>query len=314
MKKVFSVLVVLILCAGCAQTQPVLSSGNAFYSFTDSAGCVVSLPAAPQKTAVLFSSFAQIWTLCGGEIALTVGESAERGFVGDDAVFVDAGAGKSINEELLLAAECDFVIGSADIPAQVQAVQLLRQNGVACALLRVEDFEDYLSVLRIFSDINRNPAAYEEYGTAAEAEIEKIFTALPTDMKKPRILFVRSGASYSSAKAKTAETHFAAAMLKELGTENIAETAGILTENLSTEEILMQDPDYIFIVTMGDEEAAKEYMQSILYGEVLQNLRAVRNGNVIFLPKELFQYKPNHRWAQAYAYLADVLRDGYDAS
>ncbi|MBR2413573.1 MAG: ABC transporter substrate-binding protein [Clostridia bacterium] len=307
MKRISLLLFVLIVCAGCAKPQPVLPSEKDFYTFTDSTGYTVTLPAKPQKTAVLFSSFAEIWALSGGEIALTVGESVERGFADPTVALADTGAGKTVNKEILLAAECDFVIGSADIPAQVQAVELLRKNGVPCALLRVETFADYLEILRIFCDINENESAYNTYGTAVQTEIDNIFASMPTDSPAPRILFIRSGSSVSSAKAKTADTHFAAAMLKELGTYNIAEAAWVLTENLSTEEILIQNPDFIFIATMGEEDAAKAYMNSVLQSDTWQALTAVQNGRVIYLPKDLFQYKPNHRWAEAYEYLANQL-------
>ena len=45
--------------------------------------------------------------------------------------------------------------------------------------------------------------------------------------------------------------------VKELGTYNIAENAPVLLDGLSQEEILMENPDYIFISTMGKEEAAR---------------------------------------------------------
>ena len=38
-----------------------------------------------------------------------------------------------------------------------------------------------------------------------------------------------------------------------------------------------------------------------------KDLAAVREKNYAFLPKELFHFKPNARWAEAYAYLAELL-------
>ena len=45
-------------------------------------------------------------------------------------------------------------------------------------------------------------------------------------------------------------------VLHELGTENIADRHESLLEDLSIEEIILADPDHIFITTMGDESAA----------------------------------------------------------
>ena len=34
---------------------------------------------------------------------------------------------------------------------------------------------------------------------------------------------------------------------------------------------------------------------------------AVKNGNLVVLPKELFHYKPNDRWDDSYEYLAKII-------
>ena len=96
-------------------------------------------------------------------------------------------------------------------------------------------------------------------------------------------------------------------MLKEMGTYNIAENAPALLDGLSFEEVLSEQPDFIFISTMGKEEAARAYMDSVLVEESWQGLTAVQGGNYAYLPKELFQFKPNARWAEAYRYLAGLL-------
>lgn len=99
-------------------------------------------------------------------------------------------------------------------------------------------------------------------------------------------------------------------MLKEIGTRNIAENAPVLLDGLSIEEIIDADPDYIFISTMGSESAAKEYMNAVLEEPAWQSLSAVKNGDYVYLPKDLFQFKPNAKWDKAYQYLIDLVYDG----
>ena len=36
-------------------------------------------------------------------------------------------------------------------------------------------------------------------------------------------------------------------------------------------------------------------------------LSAVKNGRYLLLPRDLFHYKPNARWGESYAYLANIL-------
>ena len=126
------------------------------------------------KRQVLFSSFADIWKTAGGTVAVTVGESVERGFADESAVLVDAGAGKTINTESLIAAEPDLIIGSLDIEAQADAVKLAAQAGIPAAAFKVEAFADYLRVLKICTAITGNAEAYETYGTAVQERVEEI--------------------------------------------------------------------------------------------------------------------------------------------
>ena len=96
-------------------------------------------------------------------------------------------------------------------------------------------------------------------------------------------------------------------MLKELKTENIAEKARVLLDGLSLEEIVSADPDYIFVSFMGKEEESRAYFDSLISGEGWRSLTAVKKGRVVYLPKELFHYKPNSRWATAYKTLYNEL-------
>ncbi len=295
----------LILVCLCSCTAPEKDGG--YISFTDSTGAEIRLAQKPQKVAVLFSSFAEIWNLAGGDIYATVGESIERGFCKEGTLLADSGAGKTINAELLISYEPDFVICSADIPAQSQAAQMLNAAGIPAAQFSVESFEDYLNMLKICTDITGNGEAYKTYGTDIKLQIDKILENADNSGKS--ILFIRAGSTAKSTKAKTSAQHFACTMLNELGTHNITENAPVLLDGLSIEEILIQNPDYIFIATMGDEQAAKENISNMFKEPAWQSLDAIKNGRYHFLPKELFQYKPNARWAQAYAYLAEILND-----
>lgn len=163
-------------------------------------------------------------------------------------------------------------------------------------------------MLKICTDITGDSAAYEKYGEDVAKRVEDIFSAAPQKTSdKKNILFIRAGSNASATKAKRASDHFAAAMLEELGVYNIADNAPILLDGLSIEEIIDADPDYIFISTMGDENAAKKYMDSVLAEPTWQSLTAVQTGNYSYLPKDLFQFKPNNRWDEAYAFLAGLL-------
>ncbi len=308
MKKYIS----LLLCAlmvfalfGCATTATECGA-EVYYAFTDDSGRSVSLKFRPKKVAVLFSSYAEMWTLAGGEVGVTVGESIERGFAPEGTPLVDAGAGKTIDREALLAAEPDLVIASADIAAQAELAAYLDTVGIPCALFRVDCFADYAAAMQHLCEITVRRDLYEKNVTEVGAQIEKILAEVDKNAA-PRILFVRCGSSYGATKAKVASENFVCKMLDELGAVNIADAAPELSDGLALEAILAADPEVIFFSTMGNEKKSREYMDSVLAGEAWQTLSAVRAGRYLYLDKNLFQFKPNARWGEAYKFLAEYL-------
>lgn len=301
------IVVLLIFISGAVETNKPESSGE-YFTFTDSEGEIVELSHKPQKTAVLFSSLAECWIEAGGEVYVTVGESVERGLVKEETELVDKGAGKTIDTEKLISLEPDFVICSADIASHRDVASALKKAKIPVAMLRMDTFEDYLTILRTLTKITGKTENYEQFGENAKSEIEKIISGGKRE-NNPKILFVRSGSSYSSAKAKKADDNFAAKILEDFGCINIADKAEVLLDNLSAEVILKENPQYIFVSVMGDYDNSKTYMQELLAKKEYASLDAVKNGRVYFLPKELFQYKPCGRWAESYRYISSILNN-----
>ena len=302
----------LLLCAlmvfalfGCAENAGV-GVADGFYSFVDDSGRSINLKNQPEKVAVLFSSYAEMWILAGGEVKITVGESIERGFASEGTPLVDAGAGKTIDRESLLAAEPDFVIASAVIAAQAELAAYLDTVGIPCALFRVDCFADYEKAMTHLCAITGRADLFEQNVASVGAEIENLLAKVDKTAA-PRILFVRCGSSYSATKAKVASENFVCKMLEELGAVNIADAAPELSDGLALEAILDADPEVIFFSTMGNEQKSRAYMDSVLAGEAWQTLSAVREGRYVYLDKNLFQFKPNAKWSEAYKFLSEYL-------
>lgn len=297
----------MLFCASCGKADEGEKTAEYSYTFTDSVGNTVALTKKPEKVAVLFSSYADIWKSAGGSVAITVGESVERGFAPEDAVLVDSSAGHTtLDMERLIAEKPDLVIGTADYECDVDACKKCNDAGIPAALFRVECFEDYLDMLKICCDITERPENYQKYGRDIGAQIEDVLAGIPTSCT-PSVLFVRAGAGARSTKAKTAENNFVCRMLSELGAQNIADSAKVLLDGLSLEEIVAREPDIIFVSSMGDEDASREYMRKLLESDGWRELKAVKTGRVVYLSKELFHFKPNARWAQAYQTLSKEL-------
>ena len=299
--------VLLLFISGAVEINKPEGSGE-YFIFTDSESNIVELSHKPQKTAVLFSSLAECWIEAGGEVYATVGESIERGLVKEGTELVDNGAGKTIDTEKLISLEPDFVICSADIASHRDVAAALGKAGIPVALFRMDTVEDYLVILKTMTKITGEKGNYVQYGENTESEIHQII-AEGKRVDSPRILFVRSGSSYSSAKAKKADDNFVAKILEDLGCINIADKAETLLDNLSAEVILKENPRYIFVSVMGNYDNSKAYMQELLGKKEYASLDAVKNGRVYFLPKELFQYKPCSRWDESYRYISSILNN-----
>jgi iron complex transport system substrate-binding protein len=299
----FLSLLIIIAFSSCGEKK---ENENTFYSFTDSEQRTVKLEKKPKRVAVLFSSYAEMWNLAGGEVNITVGESVERGFADEGVILVDGGAGKTIDREILVASAPDLVIASADIAAQAELAGYLDSVGIPCALFRVDSFYDYAEVMEDLCKITQRDDLYEKNVTKIANEIENILNSVDRS-RAPRIIFVRCGSSASSTKAKNAEENFVCKMIAELGGINIADEAPELCDGISLEAILTAQPEKMLISTMGNEQKSREYMDSVLKSEPWQALGAVKEGNYVYLGKELFQFKPNARWAEAYKFLAEYL-------
>ncbi|MCQ2427271.1 MAG: ABC transporter substrate-binding protein [Clostridia bacterium] len=277
------------------------------HTFTDSMGNKVTLDRRPSRVAVLFASYAEIWKLSGGEIAVTVGDSITRGFAAEGTPVVHATSGMKIDREALVAANPDFVIISSDLKAQLEAGELMKELGVPVAAFREDSFEDYMSMLKLFCEINGSPEAYAAFGTDVRDSIEKLLGEAPE--RSFSYLFIRAGSAFSSTSAQKSADHFACDILNALGGRNIADDFATGTDSLSLEAVIAAGPEFIFAVAKGDEEAAFANLNSILASDGWSSLTAVKEGRVIYLEKDLYNLKPNQKWAEAYVKLEKLLSE-----
>ena len=264
-------------------------------------------PVFSMRTACLNSSIADLWKLAGGSVDITVAEAQERGFADDSAILVDSSSGRNINLEVLISAEPDLVLGSVDTESHVRLKAFLCDISVDMLLIKQDSFDDFLSIFKTLTGITGRNDLYQEYGEGQREGIEELIEEAKEAEKKPRVLFIRAGSAFSYVKAKRAEDHFAARIIEELGGINVADEVEALTDSLSIEAILSADIDKIIIVSQGDESASRSYVENLFSQPGWRDVKAIREDAVVFLPKELFHFKPNGRWLEAYGVMKEVL-------
>ena len=296
--------VAICVLTACGQGEGTAKTEEG-YTFTDDLGREVTV-ASHERVAVLLGSYADMWVLAGGEVCAAP-EDAFEDFdlsLSDDTV--NLGETKRLSLELLLSARPDFVIASTNTSQHLELQQPLEGAGIATAYFDVACFEDYLRVLKICTDITGKQDRYEQYGTDIQKKIGDIL--MRNANAAPRtVLFMR--ASATSIRAKGNSGNVLGEMLDSLNCINIADTNESLLENLSIESILLQNPDYIFIVQVGDDmEETKRNIDNMFQENPLWNeLDAVKNGQVHILDKRLYNQKPNALWAEAYEKLEEIL-------
>lgn len=289
-----------------SETVGTEETAQAAVTFTDALGYTVTVQSW-QRVVGLYGSYAEAWTLAGGTlIGATQDAIEERGLaLAEDAAVV--GSIQEPNLEEILALSPDFVILSADTSEQAALHDALTQAGVPHAYFRTNSFDEYLSMLRIFCDMTGREDLYKQNGTDVGAQIDDIVQTVRTAGEpQPTVLLLRA---YSSGCKAKGSDNLAGVMLKELGAANIADSDTSLLEDLSMEQIIADDPDFIFVVTMGasQQKALDWVAQNLQSSPAWAGLSAVQNGRYTVLPKELFHYKPNARWAESYRTLAALL-------
>lgn len=304
--KFLSLILILCLLAGCG--TPAAPSADSI-TFTDDLGRTVTVDH-PQRVAALLGSFAQIWTLAGGQVCATSDDAWDDLALDLPEDTVVLGGAKSLNPELLLASRPDFILASANTRQHLELQDTLTATGIPTAYFDVADFDDYLRVLRICTEITGRSDLYETHGTAVQAQIDAVLAQSRSRLatrEPPTVLCIR--AASSRILIKNSEGNVLGEMLHSLGCINIADSDKTLLEQLSMERILQADPDYIFFVQQGDDaEGAAANIRRLLEDDpAWAQLTAVKEGRVYHMDKALFNLKPNHRWGEAYAILEEIL-------
>lgn len=310
--KIISILVLFTVClfvvSGCSENN---EKGNKDegVTFTDALGRSVTVKHNPERTAALLGSFADVWALSGGKVCAAAQEAWED-FDLDLEDAVNLGGAHSPSLEALIASNPDFVLASASTSSNVEMKETLENAGITVAYFDVDNFDDYLDMLKICTDITGRNDLYEQNGLEVQSKIEKIkeeFKNAEIPEKERTVLMIRT--SSSSVKAKGSEGTVLGEMLADFGCINIADNDKSLLETLSVESVIRREPYHIFVVTMGDdtEKAMENLSRMMEENPTWGNLEAVKENRLHVMDRKLFNLKPNANWAEAYEKLSEIL-------
>lgn len=299
------VLTVLLvcLCAGCGPQDKTAASGR---QVTDALGRTVTVPAAPQRVVALSTSLVDLTAAVQGDL---MGRSSVR--AADASVpkgyedVPEMGPVYSVNMEKVLAVQPDLVLVSAT--QQSKLVPVLEQNGIAVLALKTKTYDEVRHTLDLLGTVYGHQAEARDALQSMEQRLTQIKGALPAE--KPRIAIL-----HATAKSVTLELphSIAGSTADILGLPNIAAEvteqtgADMETVPLSLEFLTAQNPDILFVTSMGKADQIEARLQEDLAANpAWSSLKAVQTGRVYILPGNLFLLSPGVHYPDAAAYMAE---------
>lgn len=264
----------------------------------------------PEKVVVLFNSVLGLWYYTGGESLTKVKGKTN---VPEEALDnIDLGSAYSVSLEAILALEPSLVLMVPNSEIQVQMAPSLNEMGIETMMVdtSINSYECFKKNAYLFSKILGTEDSYDEKINPIVDEINDIIAKTKEIEEKPKVAVI-----FTTSKNMSLESDIALVgeMVYLLGGENIMKKEDILAEgetrvSFSIEALITQDPDIIMFSTMGKVEAAKENIDKMITeNPAWEEVSAVRNNRVHFLPKEFSVYKPNQRYNEAFKSIAKIL-------
>jgi len=274
--------------------------------FTDARGEEVTIKKNPQKVVCLYNSYLDIWDSCGGTVVGRVEESEEKPVENAMSAEVVGTAG-SPSLEKVLSLEPDLVIMSGSYKTQSEMISTIEQNNIQVISLDNDFIEDYYATVRLFTAITGREDLYENIMSEVKSGVNEIIEKVPSDNNYKVLIMFATAKSLSVRDSNT----MVGEMFKDLNTINISDTEveSVDSKTFSMEKILQEDPDFIFVQTMGsDKDKIMERLKSDAEDNpAWASLKAVKENRYIVLSKDLYLYKPNNRYPEAYEGLAKTL-------
>lgn len=305
MKKKFLMLTILMIIlaavAGCGN-ETTTTEREIFCVVTDDAGRTVALENKPARIVAVSASFLEPLHEVGGEVVGRPSSKTKTPDFAKDAA--EIGPVYQIDTEKLLACQPDLVLLNKGMNEKLSA--LLDENKIPYVIVDMKTYDNVKKNIEMFAEITAQPDKGKQIVEAMDSEIKNIVEKIPQEKKRAAILHgTAQGLSVQL------DNSIAGNVVKILGWENVAQDSTD-SENdtipYSLETLIEQNPEIIFITSMGDIDEIKNSLeQEFAANDAWQTIPAVKENRVYYLPQDLFLLSPGVHYPDAVKYMAQLI-------
>ncbi len=313
--RAFSLICIVLLSAllfsGCGPQRTSNNSsaeGRQQVSVKDDMGREVQVPFAPRRIVVLSASFLEPLHAVGGEV---VGRPDSRTNMPDFAKDVaSVGEVYRIDMEKVLSLQPDLVIVNKGMNEKL--LQSLDTNHIPAIVVDMKSYEDVRRGITLFASITGETEKGDQLLQDMEQRIQAVKKKLPRDGVK-RVAILHSTAQGLSVQL---DGSIAGSVAKMLGFENVAAAMKPLDNNpdaapYSIETLVAQNPDILFITSMGRLEDIRQSMEkTIQENPAWSTIPAIQKKQYYYLPQNLFLLSPGIHYPEAVESMAKLVYPG----
>ena len=288
----------LFALAGCGEKPAPASSdaGRAFAVVRDDLGREVTFEKKPERIVVASASFLEPLHAVGGDIVGRPDAKLSLPEFAKDKPSV--GRVYQIDLEKVLACTPDLVIVNKGMNEKL--VQPLTTNGISVLVMDMKNYENVKNEVEVFAKITGEKAKGDALIKSMEDKIDAVKAKMPKESRRVVILH-----STTQGLSVQLDTSIAGSVAKMLGFTNVASGMTAMEKNpdaapYSIETLVEQNPEILFITSMGKMEDIKATMEATIAGNpAWQTIPAIKNGKVYYLSQEHFLLSPGLHYPEA---------------
>ena len=305
-------LCLFFLLAGCGgdadenkrAAKDTAAASSATFVVKDDLGREVTFARKPERIVVTSASFLEPLHEVGGDV---VGRPESKTKMPEFAREKPSiGQVYQVDTERLLACQPDLVIVNKGMNEKIMPV--LEANNIPVLVLDMKSYASVKREIEIFSALTGKKEQGQKIVREMDEKIADIKKKLP--QKQLKVAIIHGTNQGLSVQLKGS---IAGSIADMLGWDNVAAGLTPLKNNAdaapySLETLTMQQPEVIFITSMGKaDEIKKSLNEEMRQNPAWQSLEAIKAGRVYYLPQDLFLLSPGLKYPEAVEQMAKLV-------